>query len=65
MDWQPNQEALKQIIEVLNQSQSPDTAVHRYVTYVSFFFLILNTLKSTFKRVPLHLQKANLAFIQN
>lgn len=43
MDWQPNQEALKQIIEVLNQSQSPDTAVHRYVTYVSFFFLILNT----------------------
>lgn len=38
MDWQPNQEALKQIIEVLNQSQSPDTAVHRYVTYVSFFY---------------------------
>lgn len=36
MTWEPQQEGLQQIITLLKESQSPDTATQRAVQMVSF-----------------------------
>lgn len=36
MAWQPQQEGLQQILQLLRESQSPDTATQRAVQQVSF-----------------------------
>jgi len=38
MAWQPEEEGLKQILQLLKESQSPDTATQRAVQEVSFMF---------------------------
>lgn len=38
MAWQPQEEGLRQIIQLLKQSQSPDTVIQRTVQQVSFSF---------------------------
>lgn len=38
MSWQPQEEGLRQIIQLLKESQSADTAIQRAVQQVSFFF---------------------------
>lgn len=40
MAWQPQEEGLRQIIQLLKQSQSPDTVIQRTVQQVSFFFTV-------------------------
>ena len=35
MTWQPQQEGLSQILQLLKESQSPDTAIQRTVQQVS------------------------------
>jgi hypothetical protein len=51
MAWQPDEHGLKQILDLLKESQSPDNAVQRAVQQVSFLHqnisIILN-LKLTF-----------------
>lgn len=37
MAWQPQEEGLRQILTLLQESQSPDTATQRAVQQVSFF----------------------------
>lgn len=37
MAWQPQEEGLRQIIQLLKESQSPDTIIQRTVQQVSFF----------------------------
>lgn len=37
MTWQPQEEGLRQIIQLLKESQSPDTVIQRTVQQVSFF----------------------------
>lgn len=41
MAWQPQEEGLRQIIQLLKESQSPDTVIQRTVQQVSFFFMKL------------------------
>lgn len=36
MEWEPEQEGLRQILTLLKESQSPDTATQRAVQQVSF-----------------------------
>lgn len=36
MEWKPEQEGLRQILTLLKESQSPDTATQRAVQQVSF-----------------------------
>lgn len=36
MAWQPQEEGLRQILQLLKESQSPDTATQRAVQQVSF-----------------------------
>jgi len=36
MAWQPQEEGLRQIIQLLKESQSPDTVIQRTVQQVSF-----------------------------
>ena len=38
MAWQPQEEGLRQIMKLLKESQSPDTATQRAVQQVSFIF---------------------------
>jgi cation transport ATPase len=38
MAWQPQEEGLRQILNLLKESQSPDTATQRAVQQVSFIF---------------------------
>lgn len=40
MAWQPQEEGLRQILKLLKESQSPDTATQRAVQQVSFIFLV-------------------------
>lgn len=40
MAWQPQEEGLRQIITLLKESQSPDTATQQTVQLVSFSLLI-------------------------
>lgn len=46
MTWQPSEEGLLQIIQLLKESQSPDTNIQRAVQQVRFYrvftLLILN-----------------------
>lgn len=37
MAWQPQEEGLRQILTLLKESQSPDTATQRAVQLVSFY----------------------------
>lgn len=37
MEWKPEEEGLRQILTLLKESQSPDTATQRAVQQVSFF----------------------------
>lgn len=37
MTWQPQQEGLQQILQLLKESQSPDTAIQRTVQQVCIF----------------------------
>lgn len=39
MAWQPQEEGLRQIITLLKESQSPDTATQQAVQLVSFFII--------------------------
>lgn len=41
MAWQPQEEGLRQILTLLKESQSPDTATQRAVQQVSFFFSLV------------------------
>ena len=47
MAWQPDQDGLQQIIQLLKESQSPNTEVQRAVQQVSFTLLV-SLLKSVF-----------------
>ena len=47
MAWQPDQDGLQQIIQLLKESQSPNTEVQRAVQQVSFTLPVL-LLKSVF-----------------
>lgn len=40
MTWEPQHEGLQQIITILKESQSPDTATQRVVQLVIFFYWI-------------------------
>ena len=40
MAWQPQEEGLRQILKLLKESQSPDTATQRAVQQVSFIFYV-------------------------
>lgn len=44
MSWQPQEEGLRQILQLLKESQSPDTAIQRAVQQVSFFTRIFHSL---------------------
>lgn len=46
MAWQPQEEGLRQIIQLLKESQSPDTVIQRTVQQVSFFYEIIFHLPS-------------------
>lgn len=37
MEWKPEQEGLQQILTLLKESQSPNTATQRAVQQVSFY----------------------------
>lgn len=37
MAWQPDEQGLKQILQLLKESQSPDNEIQRAVQQVSFF----------------------------
>lgn len=37
MDWQPDEQGLQQVLQLLKDSQSPNTATQRIVQDVSFF----------------------------
>lgn len=37
MDWNPQEDGLREILTLLRESQSPDTATQRAVQQVSFF----------------------------
>lgn len=39
MNWQPDEEGLKQIIQLLKDSQSPDSNVQRQVHDVRTYFI--------------------------
>lgn len=47
MAWQPDQDGLQQIIQLLKESQSPNTEVQRAVQQVSFTLPVI-MLKSVF-----------------
>lgn len=36
MDWQPDEQGLQQVLQLLKDSQSPDTVTQRTVQQVSF-----------------------------
>lgn len=38
MEWTPQEDGLRQILTLLKESQSPDTATQRDVQLVSFFY---------------------------
>lgn len=42
MEWQPQQEGLSQILQLLRESQSPDNATQRTVQQVSFEYVNLS-----------------------
>lgn len=42
MAWQPQEEGLRQILKLLKESQSPDTATQRAVQQVSFVLFKLS-----------------------
>lgn len=42
MTWQPQQEGLQQILQLLKESQSPDTAIQRTVQQVSVIVQFIN-----------------------
>lgn len=48
LNWQPDQQGLEQILQLLKESQSPDTETQRAVQEVSFqivfFFAIMSSL---------------------
>ena len=50
MAWQPDQDGLQQIIQLLKESQSPNTEVQRAVQQVSFDLLV-GVLKAVFLSV--------------
>lgn len=41
MAWQPQEEGLRQILQLLKESQSPDNATQRAVQQVSFKFYLI------------------------
>lgn len=41
MAWQPQEEGLRQILQLLKESQSPDNATQRAVQQVSFYFYLV------------------------
>lgn len=43
MEWEPEQEGLRQILTLLKESQSPDTATQRAVQQVSFLRFQVDT----------------------
>lgn len=45
MAWQPEENGLRQILQLLKESQSPDTATQRNVQQVSLFYFMYNFLK--------------------
>lgn len=49
MTWEPRQEGLEQIIALLKQSQSPDTATQRAVQKVLQFFFYFNFFQEVLK----------------
>lgn len=38
MEWTPQEDGLREILTLLRESQSPDTATQRAVQQVSFFY---------------------------
>ena len=44
LNWQPDQQGLEQILQLLKESQSPDTETQRAVQEVSFSTLLFFTL---------------------
>lgn len=42
MTWEPQADGLQQIISILKESQSPDTATQMAVHMVNKYFLFLN-----------------------
>jgi hypothetical protein len=40
MEWTPQQDGLREILTLLKESQSPDTATQRTVQQVSFLIII-------------------------
>lgn len=48
MAWQPKEEGLQQILQLLKESQSPDTATQRAVQKVSFRYLTTSNIRGLF-----------------
>lgn len=53
MEWTPQEDGLRQILTLLKESQSPDTATQRAVQMVSFFWkfvILVENLKKKHER---------------
>lgn len=48
MDWRPDEEGLQQVLQLLKDSQSPDTATQRVVQDVSFTFGMCKNLQKVY-----------------
>lgn len=46
MAWQPDEQGLQQILQLLKESQSPDNDIQRAVQQVSFFNVVLRPFHS-------------------
>ena len=69
MAWQPDQDGLQQIIQLLKESQSPNTEVQRAVQQVSFTlpvsmlkFVFLVEFEEIFVVIPLRFGASHVLF---
>lgn len=48
MTWEPQHEGLQQIINILKESQSPNTATQRAVQLVSIYFYAISVKRRSY-----------------
>lgn len=47
MEWQPDEQGLQQVLQLLKDSQSPDTATQRAVQEVYYTFIVISYMSLT------------------
>uniref|UniRef100_A0A8B9G7F0 Uncharacterized protein n=1 Tax=Amazona collaria TaxID=241587 RepID=A0A8B9G7F0_9PSIT len=71
-EWKPDEQGLKQILQLLKESQSPDTTtqravqqkleqLNRYPDFNNYLIFVLTKLKSEGTRIPFHRSRSKIS----